>query len=92
MDSFSFKVITTGSFDPNKNPSEQYPLLHQAVIRNNKQEVTDLNGNKLFQAPKTINLQYTYTQQEEFSIIASKTSFLKDGLTLKDYPYKKEVQ
>ena len=53
-------------FDPNKNPSEQYPLLHQAVIRNNKQEVTDLNGNKLFQAPKTINLQYTYTEQEEF--------------------------
>lgn len=53
-------------FDPNKNPSDQYPLLHQAVIRNNKQEVTDLNGNKLFQAPRTINLQYTYSEQEEF--------------------------
>ncbi|MDA7756956.1 DEAD/DEAH box helicase [Opitutales bacterium] len=53
-------------FDPNKNPADQYPYLNQAVIRNNKQEVTDLNGNKLFQAPKTINLQYTYSEQEEF--------------------------
>ena len=53
-------------FDPNKNPADQYPYLNQAVIRNNKQEVTDLNGNKLFQAPRTINLQYTYSEQEEF--------------------------
>ena len=53
-------------FDPNKNPADQYPYLNQAVIRNNKQEVTDLNGKKLFKVPITINLEYKYSEQEEF--------------------------
>ena len=65
-------------FDPSKPPKEQYGRLKEAVIRNNKQEVTDLDGTKLFQEPRTINIEYSYNEEEEY-FYGSLESFIREG-------------
>jgi superfamily II DNA or RNA helicase len=65
-------------FDPSKPPKEQYGRLKEAVIRNNKQEVTDLDGTKLFQEPRTINVEYSYNEEEEY-FYGSLESFIREG-------------
>ena len=65
-------------FDPSKPPKEQYGRLKEVVIRNNKQEVTDLDGTKLFQEPRTINIEYSYNEEEEY-FYGSLESFIREG-------------
>jgi ERCC4-related helicase len=51
-------------FDPRKPIGPQLPLLKQAVIRNNKENVTDLKGQRLFLRPKVSAETYKYTPEE----------------------------
>jgi len=50
-------------FDPRRPEGEQLPLLRPALIRNFKQKVTDMAGNRLFQP--VINHPETYAYNEE---------------------------
>jgi SNF2 family DNA or RNA helicase len=58
------KLLRPDLFDPRKPLHEQLPLLRQVMIRNNKQNVTDLKGNRLFFPPKVISDTYSYSHQE----------------------------
>jgi SNF2 family DNA or RNA helicase len=52
-------------FDPRQPLREQLPRLRGAVIRNNKYNVTDLKGARLFQEPNVEMATYTYTETEQ---------------------------
>lgn len=51
-------------FDPSRGVAAQLPSLSQAVIRNNKYNVTDLEGRKLFQEPLVHAEEYGYSTAE----------------------------
>ena len=51
-------------FDPRESLAAQLPRLREAVIRNNKNSVTDMHGEKLFQAPTVASETYAYSPQE----------------------------
>ena len=51
-------------FGPNRPEHEQLPMLRQILIRNFKQNVTDMAGNRLFQPAITHAETYTYTDRE----------------------------
>ncbi len=51
-------------FDPRKPLAPQLPRLREAVIRNNKQSVTDLRGDRLFQSPAVTSETYSYSPEE----------------------------
>lgn len=51
-------------FDPRESLTAQLPRLREAVIRNNKNSVTDMHGEKLFQAPTVASETYAYSPQE----------------------------
>ena len=51
-------------FSPNRPEHDQLPLLRQALIRNYKQKVTDMAGNRLFQPVCNHPETYDYTEAE----------------------------
>ena len=51
-------------FGPNRPEHEQLPLLRQVLIRNFKQKVTDMAGNRLFQPVNNQPETYGYTDAE----------------------------
>ncbi|MGE0755625.1 MAG: DEAD/DEAH box helicase [Pirellulaceae bacterium] len=51
-------------FGPNRPEQEQMPLLRQVLIRNFKQKVTDMAGNRLFQPVSNHPETYDYTDEE----------------------------
>jgi SNF2 family DNA or RNA helicase len=51
-------------FNPQRSLEEQLPLLSSVMIRNNKQNVTDLKGEKLFRAPQVKSETYRYSSSE----------------------------
>ena len=53
-------------FDPDKSLLNQLPNLHEVMIRNNKQSVTDLNGNLLFKAPAVNSETFSYSNEEDY--------------------------
>ncbi len=59
------KLLRPDLFDPKKELLEQLPLLRQVLIRNNKQNVTDLHGKKLFFPPLVSPETYAYSPEEE---------------------------
>ncbi len=60
------KLLRPDIFKDVKQPLETYlDQLHQVVIRNNKQNVTDLKGNLLFQGVKTEVITYSYSTEEQ---------------------------
>jgi len=59
------KLLRPDLFDLRKELIEQLPNLRNVLIRNNKQSVTDIEGNKLFQPPIVHSETYAYTEQEE---------------------------
>ncbi|MCM2372088.1 SNF2-related protein [Rhodopirellula sp. ICT_H3.1] len=59
------KLLRPDLFDPKQPLHEQLPFLRQVVIRNNKQNVTDLKGNRLFYPPKVTSDTYTYSTDED---------------------------
>lgn len=52
-------------FDPQEPLWPQLPHLREVMIRNNKQNVTDLKGNRLFRPPLVTSETYHYSQKEE---------------------------
>jgi SNF2 family DNA or RNA helicase len=58
------RLLRENLFDPRKPIVPQLPLLKQAVIRNNKENVTDLRGRRLFLSPNVSAETYKYTREE----------------------------
>lgn len=51
-------------FDPRKPAAQQLPYLREVMIRNNKQNVTDLQGKRLFQPLHVTMEPYQYSEAE----------------------------
>jgi ERCC4-related helicase len=51
-------------FNPRESLRQQLPRLREAVIRNNKQNVTDLRGVRLFHPPSVTSETYAYSAEE----------------------------
>lgn len=66
------------SIDPQRDLSRQLGKLPAVMIRNNKQNVTDLRGNKLFQPPVVISETYSYSPAEA-AFYAKLTEFILTG-------------
>lgn len=61
------QLLRPDLFDLRKDLSAQLSHLPQVMIRNNKNAVTDLNGNRLFQKPDVLSETYEYsTAEREF--------------------------
>lgn len=58
------KLLRDDLFDTRRSLSEQLDRLPQVMIRNNKQQVTDLSGNRLFQEPLVRSETYAYSRAE----------------------------
>lgn len=58
------QLLRPDLFDPRKSPREQYANLPQVMIRNNKECVTDLQGNKIFQKTLVRSETYRYSAAE----------------------------
>ena len=65
-------------FSPKAMPDTQIPHLREVLIRNNKQNVTDMAGNKLFKPVVNHPETYAYSEEEaEFYDLL--TNFISDG-------------
>lgn len=58
------KLLDPASFDPRRPLQDQLGSLSSVLIRNNKQQVTDLSGKALFEASLVRNVTYTYSEAE----------------------------
>lgn len=72
------RLVRPDLFDPKKPVQDQLPQLRQAMIRNNKALVTDLQGRKLFQPVHTKTVDYAYTPAEA-SFYDTMSQFILDG-------------
>ena len=52
-------------YDPRKSADLQRAYLKETVIRNNKQQVTDMEGNKLFKPVKVSSKTYSFSEDEQ---------------------------
>jgi hypothetical protein len=72
------RLLRPDLFDPERPDNEQYGNLTEVLIRNNKQSVTDMQGNRLFapvvQHPET----YHYSPEEEH-FYRTLTEFIETG-------------
>ncbi|MFK7602060.1 DEAD/DEAH box helicase [Deinococcus sp. SM5_A1] len=59
------RLLDPEVFDPRKSLESQLQHLPNVLIRNNKQQVTDLLGKPLFTPPVVQNLTYTYSETEQ---------------------------
>jgi len=59
------RLLRPDLFDPREDIHAQLPNLRHIMIRNNKQNVTDLKGKRLFFPPKVSSETFTYSEQEE---------------------------
>ncbi|MDP2856997.1 MAG: DEAD/DEAH box helicase [Bacillota bacterium] len=58
------RLLRSDLFNPRWPSSEQLPRLRDTMIRNNKQNVTDLHGRHLFQPPIVTSETYEYSAAE----------------------------
>ncbi|MCG3777274.1 MAG: RNA polymerase-associated protein RapA [Nitrospira sp.] len=72
------RLLHPDDFDPRRPISEQLSLLSTAMIRNNKQNVTDLSGERLFRAPRVSSETYTFSEPEA-RFYAMLTEFILAG-------------
>lgn len=72
------KLLRPDLFDPRKPLQQQLPLLRTTVIRNNKQNVTDLKGARLFEAPNVTSVTYAYSP-DEARFYEMLTDFISSG-------------
>jgi len=59
------ELLRPDLFSAKRSLREQLPHLRDVMIRNNKQNVTDLEGNRLFRAPAVAPETYSYTPAEK---------------------------
>lgn len=76
---YSLMRLLNSDFDPDKDKSEQIKMLNKYMIRNNKYNVTDLHGNRLFQEPAVKSDPYTYSEEERV-FYEMMTNFIANGL------------
>lgn len=72
------QLLRPDLFDPRKSPSQQLEYLPEAMIRNNKAAVTDLDGKRLFVPPSVESETYSFSEQET-EFYALMTQFILDG-------------
>lgn len=72
------KLLKPDLFDPRRPLTAQLAQLSKVMIRNNKQNVTDLKGNRLFQTPNVIPYTYAYSP-EEAAFYDMLTEFIVSG-------------
>jgi hypothetical protein len=73
------KLLRKDLFPDPKSPMQHYlPYLHEVVIRNNKNSVTDLAGRPLFHTPKVRTETYHYSL-EEAQFYDMMTDFIATG-------------
>jgi len=58
------KLLREDLFNPNKPTNAQLSNLREVLIRNNKQNVVDMKGNKIFKPVDVSSETYTYTEEE----------------------------
>ena len=58
------KLLRPDRFDPKQSVASQLQELPSVLIRNNKQNVTDLKGTRLFHAPSVSSETYAYSDVE----------------------------
>jgi len=80
---FSFlslmRLLAPKEFNPHGVMELQLDRLKKYMIRNNKYNVTDLHGNRLFQVPVVKSMTYTYTP-EESEFYGKLTEFIESGM------------
>lgn len=72
------QLLRPDLFDPEKEMEEQLSALPNAMIRNNKALVTDLDGNKLFRPVETRAIDYGYSEAEA-AFYHTMSEFILDG-------------
>ncbi len=72
------RLLKPESFDPRSSLDAQLSQLSSVMIRNNKQNVTDLKGKKLFQTPDVVSYTYSYSD-EEAAFYEMLTEFIVSG-------------
>jgi hypothetical protein len=72
------QLLRPDLFNPREALANQLTHLREAVIRNNKNSVTDLQGNPLFRAPAVISETYAYSP-EETRFYETLTDFILTG-------------
>jgi len=72
------KLLDPEKFDGSKPPASQYSQLRDVMIRNNKESVTDLHGQPLFQSPSVTMEKYDYSEAEE-EFYETLTDFISTG-------------
>ena len=74
------ELLRPDLFSVQRSLADQLPLLRQAMIRNNKAQVTDLRGNKLFQKVETAVRAFSYTPAEH-EFYETMSAFIAEGKT-----------
>ena len=72
------KLLRPDLFDPKQPLGRQLPHLREVMIRNNKQNVTDLKGSRLFQPPVVTNLEFQFSPEER-EFYEMLTDFIQSG-------------
>jgi ERCC4-related helicase len=72
------RLVRPDLFDPKQPVQDQLSRLREAMIRNNKALVTDLEGRKLFQPVRTKTVDYAYTPAEA-RFYETMSDFILDG-------------
>jgi len=72
------RLLRDDLFDPDRRDREQYESLPEVLIRNNKQSVTDMHGNKLFRPVQQYPETYSYSPDEE-RFYRTLTEFIETG-------------
>jgi len=74
------KLLAPNIFDPKLNNKQQYAILSNYFIRNNKQNTVDMNGNKLFNKVNQYPVIFSYTP-EETDFYNKMSEFIEQGKT-----------
>lgn len=72
------RLLRPDQFSPSNPIQEQLPFLREVIIRNNKQNVTDMQGNKIFKPVSVSSETYSYTE-EEAAFYNLLTEFIASG-------------
>ena len=72
------RLLRPDLFDPERNRRTQLAHLKDAMIRNNKAAITDLQGNRLFRPVTVHDREYSYNA-EEAGFYRTLSAFILDG-------------
>lgn len=73
------RLLAPNEFNPNGVIELQLDRLKKYMIRNNKYNVTDLQGNRIFQVPSVKSMTYAYAP-EESEFYDKLTEFIESGM------------